>query len=146
MDGLFRIRDYRPEDFPAIEVLWKAVGMAAPQRGDTAEVIERTLRIEQARLFVLEEEAGGRIAGTSWITCDGRRLLLHHFAVEPSLQGRGLSKILLRASLDHARAAGLQVKLEVSRGNTHAIELYKKAGFTSLGDYEVYILRDLKRG
>jgi len=146
MSAPFRIRDYRLEDFPAIEVLWKAVGMAAPQRGDTAEVIERSLRIENARLLVLEKTADESVAGTVWLTCDGRRLLLHHFAVEPSLQGRGLSKILLQASLDHARAAGLQVKLEVARGNTHAVELYKNAGFTSLGDYEVYILRDLRRG
>jgi ribosomal protein S18 acetylase RimI-like enzyme len=143
MNAPFRIRDYRPGDFPAVEALWKAVGMAAPQRGDSAEVIERTLRIESARLFVLEETDGGRIAGTSWITCDGRRLLLHHFAVAPDLQGRGLSKILLRASLDQAREAGLQMKLEVARGNTRAVELYKKAGFKSLGDYEVYILRSL---
>jgi len=117
--------------------------MATPGRGDSADVIDRTLRIAKARLFVLEEKDGERIVGTSWITCDGRRLLLHHFAVAPDLQGRGLSKILLKASLDQARAAGLQMKLEVARNNTRAVELYKKAGFESLGDYEVYILRDV---
>jgi len=60
-------------------------------------------------------------------------------AVDPSFQGRGLSKILLRATLDHARAAGLPMKLEVGRANIRAVDLYKKAGFESLGDYEVYI-------
>jgi ribosomal protein S18 acetylase RimI-like enzyme len=143
MSAPFRIRDYRPGDFPAVEALWRTVGMATPGRGDSADVIDRTLRIAKARLFVLEEKDGERIVGTSWITCDGRRLLLHHFAVAPDLQGRGLSKILLKASLDQARAAGLQMKLEVARNNTRAVELYKKAGFESLGDYEVYILRDV---
>lgn len=146
MNESFHIRDYRPDDFPAVEALWRAVGMATPQRGDSAEVIERTLRIENARLIVLEETPGESVAGTSWITCDGRRLLLHHFAVAPDLQGRGLSKILLRASLEHARAAGLQMKLEVARANTRAVDLYKRAGFKSLGDYEVYILRDVSGG
>jgi ribosomal protein S18 acetylase RimI-like enzyme len=143
MSASFRIRDYRPDDFPAVEALWRAVGMATPQRGDSAAVIECTLRIQNARLFVLENTADGSVAGTSWITCDGRRLLLHHFAVAPDLQGQGLSKILLRASLDHAKEAGLQIKLEVARGNTRAVDLYKKAGFRSLGDYEVYIMRDV---
>ena len=113
--------------------------MAPPGRGDSAFVIERTLRQEFARLILLEETDGGRIVGTSWITCDGRRLLLHHFAVGLDFQGRGLSKILLQATLEHARAAGLPMKLEVSRANTRAVDLYKRAGFQSLGDYEVYI-------
>ncbi len=34
------------------------------------------------------------------------------------------------------------VKLEVHRSNKRAIELYKKAGFSYLGDYDVYIIRD----
>lgn len=119
--------------------------MVMPGRGDSAGVIERTLRQEFARLILLEEGAGSRIVGTSWITCDGRRLLLHHFAVELSLQGRGLSKILLQATLEHVRAAGLPMKLEVARTNTRAVDLYKRAGFESLGDYEVYILRDPRK-
>ncbi len=141
MSDPYRVRDYGTGDYPAVEAVWRAVDMATAGQGDSADVIERTLRIEHARFLLLEETAGGRIVGTSWITCDGRRLLLHHFAVEPSRQGLGLSKILLRAALEHARAAGMQMKLEVARDNTRAIELYKKGGFKSLGDYEVYILR-----
>jgi ribosomal protein S18 acetylase RimI-like enzyme len=116
--------------------------MADRARGDTAEVVERTLRQEHARFLLLVDAGTGDVVGTSWISSDGRRLYLHHFAVKPSHQGRGLSRILLLASLEHARAAGLQMKLEVNRANTRAVELYKGAGFKSLGDYEVYILRD----
>jgi [ribosomal protein S18]-alanine N-acetyltransferase len=142
-DG-YRIRDYRPGDFAALDALWREVGMATPGRGDTEEVVERTLKIDGARLLVLEDAASGDMIGASWITNDGRRLYLHHFAVKPSHQGRGLSKVLLRASLEHACAAGLQIKLEVARNNERAVGLYRKAGFKSLGDYEVYILRDVR--
>ncbi len=142
----YRVRDYRPGDFGGIRKIWESVGMSDPARGDDSAVIERTLRHEHARLLLLEDVESGVIAGTSWITNDGRRLLLHHFAVKPSYQGRGLSKILLQASLDHACVAGLQIKLEVHRSNTRAVELYKKAGFKSLGDYEVLILRDVDGG
>jgi len=142
MSDRYIIRAYRLGDFEAIRAIWEPLGMADRARGDTAEVIERTLRHEHARLFLLEETGNGEVVGTSWITSDGRRLHLHHFAVKASRQGRGLSKILLRACLEHAWAAGLQMKLEVNRANTRAIELYKGAGFKSLGDYEVYILRN----
>ena len=142
--GDWRLRDYRSGDFAALDALWREVGMATPGRGDTEAVVERTLRNDGARLLVLEDPASGEMAGASWITSDGRRLYLHHFAVKPSHQGRGLAKILLRACLDQARAAGLQIKLEVARNNERAVGLYREAGFKSLGDYEVYILRDIK--
>jgi ribosomal protein S18 acetylase RimI-like enzyme len=83
------------------------------------------------------------VVGTSWLTNDGRRLYLHHFAIDPEFQGGGLSKPLLRESLKIAREIGLQVKLEVHQDNERAINFYKKAGFQRLGDYDVYIIRDL---
>ena len=42
------------------------------------------------------------------------------------------------------KAIGLQLKLEVQRDNAAAIALYRKAGFDLLGDYDVYIIRDLR--
>jgi ribosomal protein S18 acetylase RimI-like enzyme len=138
----FRVRDYGPGDFPQVEAVWREAGMAAPKRGDSAEVVDRTLRHEGARLFVLEDGETGRLAGTSWMTCDGRRIHLHHFAVAGEWRGRGLAKILLEASLRHVRAEGIQVKLEVHKANGPAVGLYRKAGFETIGDYEVYIIRD----
>lgn len=141
----YRVRDYGPGDFPHVEAIWREAGMAAPQRGDTADVVDQTLRHEGARLLILEDAASGLPVGTSWMTCDGRRLHLHHFAVAGALRGRGLSKILLRASLLHAKAAGIQVKLEVHKANKAAVGLYRKAGFETIGDYEVCIIRDLAK-
>ena len=141
----YRVRDYGPGDFPSVEALWREAGMASPQRGDTADVVDRTLRHEGARLLVLEDAESGSLVGTSWMTCDGRRLHLHHFAVAERFRGRGLSKILLEASLRHAKAAGIQVKLEVHKANAAAVGLYRRAGFETIGDYEVYIIRDLTR-
>ncbi|MCX6560209.1 MAG: GNAT family N-acetyltransferase [Candidatus Aminicenantes bacterium] len=141
----FRVRDYGPGDFPQVEAVWREAGMATPKRGDSAEVVDRTLRHEGARLFVLEDGESGRLAGTSWMTCDGRRIHLHHFAVAAEWRGRGLAKILLEASLRHVRAEGIQVKLEVHKSNGPAVNLYRKAGFETIGDYEVYIIRDLTK-
>jgi ribosomal protein S18 acetylase RimI-like enzyme len=134
------LRDYRPGDFPAVEALWAATGLGGAHRGDGAPVVEATL-VQGGRLRLLESE--GRILGTAWLTCDGRRTYLHHFGILPDVQGRGLGRRLLEDVLEAARGIGLQVKLEVGLGNARARDLYLRAGFRPLGDYEVLILRRL---
>jgi ribosomal protein S18 acetylase RimI-like enzyme len=93
----------------------------------------------------MENISDGSICGTSWMTFDGRRIHLHHFGILPEYQGNGLSKILLKHSLEFVKKKGYQVKLEVHNSNNKAKELYKKAGFSYLGDYDIYIIRDLSK-
>jgi ribosomal protein S18 acetylase RimI-like enzyme len=138
----FTIRDYWAADYPHVADIWERTGISTPGRGDTAEVIENTLR-RKGRLLVLMDQESNSVIGTSWLTNDGRRLYLHHFAVDPDYQGHGLSKPLLHASLKFAKEIGLQVKLEVHQDNEKAISLYQDFGFKRLGDYDVYIIRDL---
>ncbi len=95
-------------------------------------------------LVMCPESPAEEIIGTSWMTFDGRRLHLHHFGIDPVFQRRGLAKELLRESLRFAKEKGYQVKLEVHRSNAVAVELYRKAGFEYLGDYDVYIIRDIQ--
>jgi ribosomal protein S18 acetylase RimI-like enzyme len=141
-EASYTIRDYWAADYPHVADIWERTGISTPGRGDTAEVIENTLR-RNGRLLVLVDKASDTVIGTSWLTNDGRRLHLHHFAIDPKFQGGGFSKPLLRESLRIAKETGLQVKLEVHRENERAIHYYKKAGFKRLGDYDVYIIRDL---
>jgi ribosomal protein S18 acetylase RimI-like enzyme len=142
-EAAFVVRDYREGDYPRVAEIWEQTGISTPGRGDTAGLIHNTLR-HGGRLLLLEDNEAGVIA-TSWLTSDGRRLYLHHFAIDPQFQGRGLSKPLLRASLRAAKETGLQIKLEVHQDNERALNLYKKAGFQRLGDYDVYIIRDLDK-
>jgi ribosomal protein S18 acetylase RimI-like enzyme len=116
--------------------------MGSPERGDTREIIEKTIKMGGS-LLVMEEKGTGRISGTSWMTFDGRRILLHHFGILPEFQGIGLSKILMKESLQVVRRKGFQVKLEVHSSNFKAINLYKKFGFKHLGEYKVFIIRDI---
>jgi ribosomal protein S18 acetylase RimI-like enzyme len=140
----FFVRDYWAADYPHVADIWERSGISTPGRGDSAEVIENTLR-RNGRLLVLVDKASDTVVGTSWLTNDGRRLYLHHFAIDPVHQGRGFSKPLLRESLKIAKEIGLQVKLEVHRTNVKAISLYTDFGFKRLGDYDVYIIRDLSK-
>ena len=138
------IRDYRERDYDEIVRFWQLTDLGNPVRGDTSDTIRRTLELG-GKLLVLQSETEGRICGTSWMTYDGRRIMLHHFGILPEYQGQGLSKILLKESLKFVRENGSQVKLEVHSGNLKAINLYKKFGFVHLGEYNVYIIRDISK-
>lgn len=138
----FMIREYRPGDFHGIMHLWEATDMGRPERGDNEIIIEESIRMGGCML-VMEEKETGVIIGTSWMTFDGRRIHLHHFGILPGYQGNGLSKPLLSESLRFVKNKGFQVKIEVHRKNLKALNLYKNAGFEYLGDYDVYIKRNI---
>lgn len=137
-----QIRDYKPEDYREVEQLWNDTEMGGNERGDDNEIIEETIQLG-GKLFILEDIATGKIIGTSWLTQDGRRIYMHHFVIRQEHQGKGYSKILLKESLNFARNTGTQIKLEVHKNNIKAVELYRKGGFKYLGDYDVYIIRDI---
>ena len=140
----FLIREYQKDDFIGISHLWSVTDMGNPGRGDDEKTIEDSIKIGGCML-VLTEKVSGTICGTSWMTFDGRRIHLHHFGILPEHQGIGLANNLMKASLKHAKIKGYQVKLEVHRSNFKAICLYKKSGFEYLGDYDVYIIRDISK-
>ncbi len=138
------IRKYLKGDFKGIMNLWMATGLSRPERGDDEATVERSIEMGGLMLVMCDDDKEKSIIGTSWMTFDGRRLHLHHFGIDPEYQGRGLAKDLLRETLRFVKEKGYQVKLEVHRSNIAAIELYRKAGFEYLGDYDVYIIRDVQ--
>ena len=136
------IRDYQPEDYDELISFWYLTDMGNPERGDSRDTINRTLQLG-GKLLILESKSSRQICGSSWMTYDGRRIMLHHFGILPECQGKGLSKILLQESLQFIKSKNAQVKLEVHSTNLKAINLYKKFGFKHLGEYNVYIIRDV---
>ena len=136
------IRDYRNEDYDELINFWYLTDMGNPERGDSSDTISRTLQLG-GKLLILESKSSRQICGSSWMTYDGRRIMLHHFGIIPECQGKGLSKILLQESLQFIKSKNTQVKLEVHSTNFKAINLYKKFGFKHLGEYNVYIIRDV---
>jgi ribosomal protein S18 acetylase RimI-like enzyme len=138
----YLIREYTDSDFPEMIILWESLGLGGAHRGDNELIIRRTIEMG-GQLLLLIATASNSIIGTSWLTVDGRRTYLHHFGIHADYQGKGLANSLLEASLKLAKSYGMQVKLEVHKDNIKALGLYKKAGFTYLGDYHVFIIRDI---
>jgi len=126
--------------FQQIVEIWQRTGVGNPARGDTFEVVQRTIEHGGKILSLIENE---KIIGTVWLTHDYRRLYIHHMAILPEYQVKGLSHLLLEASIRYAHELGYQAKLEVDRQNLVAKHLYEKFGFKNLGDYLVLIKREV---
>ena len=141
MDNII-IRDYTNKDFDKLNILWQVTNLGGEQRGDNAKIISHSIELG-GKLIIIENALTNEIIGSSWMTFDGRRLHLHHIGVMPEYQNKGLGKLLTKESLKFAKEKGYQIKLEVHQTNKKAIEIYKKLGFTFLGDYDIYIVRDL---
>lgn len=139
-----RIRDYKTQDFEEIAVLWKETGVGNPARGDSRKTIMKTLQVG-GKFFILEDDQNN-VVGTSWITDDGRRLYLHHLAIRPYLQEKGLGRRLMEKSIEFAKEKKMQIKLEVHAENFRAVKMYKNLGFKILENYGTYILRETERG
>jgi len=134
-------RDYKAEDFFALIQLWEALGLGNAKRGDDDIVIQQTLK-NDAKLIIMEADEG-QIMGSAWLTNDGRRIYLHHFGIHKDWQGKGYAKKLMKECLQFAKQKKMQIKLEVHKDNITAIELYKAGGFKYLGDYLVFIIREI---
>lgn len=137
----YLIRNYASGDYQEIEKFWEANGLGGSHRGDTQQILHNTL--EAGGHLLLVADSDGTIVGTSWLTNDKRRTYLHHFGIGELHRRKGLAGALLKESLRIAREDGYQVKIEVHRNNIPALALYKKAGFGYLGDYDVFIVRDI---
>ena len=135
-----KIVDFKSDYYNEVINLWNITGLNTPGRNDDLKIIQQTLSLGGALLLMFYKK---QLVGTSWLTTDGRRLYLHHFGIHPDFQGKALSKILMNASFEFAQRLKLQIKLEVHKDNYKAKNLYKKAGFKYLGDYEVHIVRNL---
>ncbi len=125
-------------EFLKAKELWQKTGIENPARGDTFDILQSTIKFNGVLLGLYENDL---LLGTAWLTDDGRRLYLHHMAIEPSYQGKGLSNILMHEIVKIAKERKLQIKLEVGINNTKAISLYKKYDFDELGNYKVLINR-----
>ncbi len=145
-DDWLTIRHAKPEDLGALArlhvVVWRdTYRLLAPESAYLAldestrrKHWEVLLRRDPAHWQTLVAEHDGNLAGFSH-SGPGKHDVLAgagevvHLYVDPSLQGRGIGRTLLRASIAFLRASGFSaVKLAVVRGNDRAIRFYEREG------------------
>jgi ribosomal protein S18 acetylase RimI-like enzyme len=101
-----------PSDFPKVEM---AAAMAASF-------------IEDASVFAVVAEEGGRIVGVNFLHEGDRVRAVGPIAVDPGCQGSGIGRRLMQAVL-HRAGTGAQVRLLQDAFNTRSMALYASLGF-----------------
>ncbi len=138
----WEIRDYQPKDFNSVSSFWKEIGLGGEERKDYPEVILHTLKFE-GKLIIIENKKNEEIIGTSWLTCDGRRIHIHHFGVNEKYRRKGFGKLLAKESIKYAKENGYQLRLDVEKNNFIAKRIYESFGFYAYTEYDIYVLRDI---
>lgn len=134
-------------DFPALYALWTSCpGMGLNDRDDTPEGIARYLDRNPTTCFGAEED--GELVGCILAGHDGRRGYIHHTAVHPAHQRRGIGAALVRSALTALRGEGIaKVALVAFRRNEAGNAFWEKQGFTLREDlhYRNLALADMIR-
>lgn len=150
------IRRAEPEDLDGIEEIYGQIHSATEQgrlptawrRGSYPTRRDAEEALTEGELYVLEEDgrvlASARInqrqdeayARMSWAAeaPPEKVLVLHTLAVSPQASGRGLGTDFVRFYEREARRRGCPfLRLDTSRGNFRALELYRRLGYRETG-------------
>ncbi len=127
-----------PDVFAEITEIWRQTGISNPARNDSLEAVQYNLDHGGTMLLAYWDD---RLVGTTWLSHDFRRLYIHHMAVLPEFQNRGIGRSLLQEAVKIADEFGYQAKLEVHRDNPAARHLYRISGFEDLEGYITMIRR-----
>jgi ribosomal protein S18 acetylase RimI-like enzyme len=127
-----KLDDLTLNDYDAIVDLWHRVGFKLSQ-ADERESIARFLDRNPGLCLVMRENK--RIVATILGGDDGRRGYIHHLAVDPKYQKRGLGRQLFQELIQRFRARGLtKVHGFILQTNRQVVDFYKKFGATLRDD------------
>jgi ribosomal protein S18 acetylase RimI-like enzyme len=107
---------------------------------DDAEKLSRRVRADHYDLHhSLIAYDGDERVGMAALAIRGEAGWCGGLAVVPERRGRGVGRLLMRALLENARAAGVRrLTLEVLAGNTAALRLYEGAGMRVVRELLVF--------
>ncbi len=136
---LYRLRAFRPDDYPAAYALWaRTPGIGLSPHADSRAAIEAFLRHNPGLSFVLETEQG-ELVGTILGGFDGRRGYIHHLAVAVEHQGRGLGRVLVQRCLEAFAQRGLEkVHALVYAANRRGQGFWQHLGWRRREDLVIY--------
>ena len=136
-----KVRPYEPADLPAMIAIWNEVveeGVAFPQEDMLTPETGAAFFAAQS-LSAVAVDDGGAVRGLYILHPNNVGRCGHianaSYAVSSAFRGQHLGEVLVRDSLDQAKALGFKLMQfnAVVAGNVHARHLYERLGFRPLG-------------
>jgi ribosomal protein S18 acetylase RimI-like enzyme len=130
------LRPMVEEDIPAALALWQGLPGIGLRDADSPPALARYLCRNPGCSFVAA--AGDEFVGVSLAGHDGRRGYLHHVAVSPAWQKRGIGRLLVDACLAALKAEGMEkVNFWVKADNAAGMAFWSKVGGRERTDLRV---------
>jgi ribosomal protein S18 acetylase RimI-like enzyme len=97
--------------------------------------------------IILKYERDGKIIGCVELKVDKNKVYLGMLTVEPSIQGGGIGKEMLRAGEDFAKSQGCRsVYMTVITIRQELIDWYKRHGYSDTGERKPFHFNDPRFG
>ena len=128
--GKFNIREMTDADLSRVQILWKEAGFSLAF-SDTIPELKKMLQHNPNLCLVLElANDEKKIIGAVLGGFDGRRGWIHHLAINPLYQNKGIgTKIMDELTRRFEDMGAVKLKLEILEVNNNVIEFYKKIGW-----------------
>jgi ribosomal protein S18 acetylase RimI-like enzyme len=121
------IREIAGGDVEAVVALWRACGLTRPWNDPYKDISFARASHEST---ILLGEVESRIVAAIMVGNDGHRGMLYYLGVEPSLQGQGFGKAMVRAAEAWLAQRGVwKINLLVRAENEAVKGFYQKLGY-----------------
>ena len=121
-------REFQIDDYQAAIQLWAGLEGVEIAEGDSKEDLAKYLLRNPGLSRVAEQ--GNQLAGVALCGHDGRRGFIHHLAVDPAFQQKGIGGRLVAECLDGLRQIGLKrVLILVAADNLPGRAFWRREGW-----------------
>ncbi|MFP4462124.1 MAG: GNAT family N-acetyltransferase [Thermotogota bacterium] len=122
-----KIKKLQISDYPSLIEIWKEAGFKIGKSEEKHEVEKFLQTNPKTSLGVYNNDT---LIGCILGGYDGRRGLIHHFALRKDYQGKGYGKALLDQLMAIFKEKGVvKVSFWVKKDNTRVIPFYERHGF-----------------
>ena len=127
---------------PARAAACAAIHAGAFHRGWSAQEIGALAAEPSVLAHVALDSTQTSVLGFSLARCAGQEAEILTIVVDAARRGRGLGRLLLQTQLDALALQGVrEVFLEGEADNVAALTLYKRLGFSQVGERKAYYAR-----
>lgn len=124
----FKINEMGEGDFPDVHHLWISVGFDLTL-SDSFDEVKKMIKFNPG-LCLVGRNNQGKLIGAVLGGFDGRRGWIHHLAIDPSYQRKGLGRKIIIELIGRFKLKNVvKLKLEILESNKDVIDFYKKMGW-----------------